>query len=167
MQTGVNQLSTGIGSMNDNTNATRTGNTETICSAIYKLQTGSKTLKDGTETLVNGLGKLTSNNDALKSGAAQVADGTGTLNDSAATLADAIEKLNAGAITLKDGMAQFNSEAIEPLEKLVGDDLQNAVDTIKKVVKSGQDYTSFLGKSDDLKGSVTFIYKTAGITIEE
>ena len=37
----------------------------------------------------------------------------------------------------------------------------------KKVVKSGQDYTSFLGKSDDLKGSVTFIYKTAGITIEE
>lgn len=167
VQTGVNQLSTGIGSMNDNTNATRTGNTETICSAIYKLQTGSKTLKDGTETLVNGLGTLTSNNDALKSGAAQVADGTGTLNDSAATLADAIEKLNAGAITLKDGMAQFNSEAIEPLEKLVGDDLQNAVDTIKKVVKSGQDYTSFLGKSDDLKGSVTFIYKTAGITIEE
>lgn len=49
----------------------------------------------------------------------------------------------------------------------MGNDLQNAVDTIKKVVKSGQDYTSFLGKSDDLKGSVTFIYKTAGITIEE
>jgi len=57
-------------------------------------------------------------------------------------------------------MAQFNSEAIEPITKLVDSDAQTAVDTIK----AGQEYNSFLGKSDDKAGSVTFVYKTAGIT---
>ena len=60
-------------------------------------------------------------------------------------------------------MAQFNSEAIEPITKLVDQDAQTAVDTIK-AVKAGQEYNSFLGKSDDKAGSVTFVYKTAGIT---
>ena len=80
------------------------------------------------------------------------------------TLADGVTQLNEGAITLKDGMAQFNSEAIEPITKLVDSDAQTAVDTIKAVVKAGQEYNSFLGKSDDKAGSVTFVYKTAGIT---
>ena len=92
------------------------------------------------------------------------ADGTATLKDSSGTLADGVTQLNEGAITLKDGMAQFNSEAIEPITKLVDSDAQTAVDTIKAVVKAGQEYNSFLGKSDDKSGSVTFVYKTAGIT---
>ena len=46
----------------------------------------------------------------------------------------------------------------------VDQDAQTAVDTIKAVVKAGQEYNSFLGKSDDKAGSVTFVYKTAGIT---
>ena len=111
-----------------------------------------------------GLSQLTANNDTLKSGASQLADGTATLKDSSGTLADGVTQLNEGAITLKDGMAQFNSEAIEPITKLVDQDAQTAVDTIKAVVKAGQEYNSFLGKSDDKAGSVTFVYKTAGIT---
>lgn len=86
------------------------------------------------------------------------------MKDSSVTLADGVTQLNEGAITLKDGMAQFNSEAIEPITKLVDSDAQTAVDTIKAVVKAGQEYNSFLGKSDDKAGSVTFVYKTAGIT---
>ena len=97
-------------------------------------------------------------------GASQLADGTATLKDSSGTLADGVTQLNEGAITLKDGMAQFNSEAIEPITKLVDSDAQTAVDTIKAVVKAGQEYNSFLDKSDDKAGSVTFVYKTAGIT---
>ena len=49
-------------------------------------------------------------------------------------------------------MAQFNSEAIEPITKLVDSDAQTAVDTIKAVVKAGQEYNSFLDKSDDKAG---------------
>ena len=61
-------------------------------------------------------------------------------------------------------MVQFNEEGISQITSLVGGDAENAVQTIKSVIKLGQEYQSFAGKSDDIDGSVTFIYKTEGIT---
>lgn len=154
----VNTLSISVGSFS-------TYKEGTLCSSLYALNLNAgKLQQEGTAVLQSGLSQLTANNDTLKSGASQLADGTATLKDSSGTLADGVTQLNEGAITLKDGMAQFNSEAIEPITKLVDSDAQTAVDTIKAVVKAGQEYNSFLGKSDDKAGSVTFVYKTAGIT---
>lgn len=158
LSTGLNTLSTSVGSFS----AYKDG---TLCSSLYALNLNAgKLQQEGTEALASGLSQLTANNDTLKNGAVQLADGTATLKDSSVTLADGVTQLNEGAITLKDGMAQFNSEAIEPITELVESDAQTAVDTIKAVVKAGQEYNSFLGKSDDKTGSVTFVYKTAGIT---
>ncbi len=158
LSTGLNTLSTSVGSFS----AYKDG---TLCSSLYALNLNAgKLQQEGTEALASGLSQLTANNDTLKNGAVQLADGTATLKDNSVTLADGVTQLNEGAITLKDGMAQFNSEAIEPITELVESDAQTAVDTIKAVVKAGQEYNSFLGKSDDKTGSVTFVYKTAGIT---
>lgn len=158
LSTGLNTLSTSVGSFS-------TYKEGTLCSSLYALNLNAgKLQQEGTAVLQSGLSQLTANNDTLKSGVSQLADGTATLKDSSGTLADGVTQLNEGAITLKDGMAQFNSEAIEPITKLVDQDAQTAVDTIKAVVKAGQEYNSFLGKSDDKAGSVTFVYKTAGIT---
>lgn len=158
LSTGLNTLSTSVGSFSEYKEGT-------LCSSLYALNLNAgKLQQEGTEALQSGLSQLTANNDTLKNGASQLADGTATLKDSSGTLADGVTQLNEGAITLKDGMAQFNSEAIEPITKLVDKDAQTAVDTIKAVVKAGQEYNSFLGKSDDKAGSVTFVYKTAGIT---
>lgn len=158
LSTGLNTLSTSVGSFS-------TYKEGTLCSSLYALNLNAgKLQQEGTAVLQSGLSQLTANNDTLKSGALQLADGTATLKDSSGTLADGVTQLNEGAITLKDGMAQFNNEAIEPITKLVDSDAQTAVDTIKAVVKAGQEYNSFLGKSDDKAGSVTFVYKTAGIT---
>lgn len=157
LSTGLNTLSTSVGSFS-------TYKEGTLCSSLYALNLNAgKLQQEGTAVLQSGLSQLTANNDTLKSGVSQLADGTATLKDSSGTLADGVTQLNEGAITLKDGMAQFNSEAIEPITKLVDSDAQTAVDTIKAVVKAGQEYNSFLGKSDDKAGSVTFVYKTAGI----
>lgn len=158
LSTGLNTLSTSVGSFS-------TYKEGTLCSSLYALNLNAgKLQQEGTAVLQSGLSQLTANNATLKSGASQLADGTATLKDSSGTLADGVTQLNEGAITLKDGMAQFNSEAIEPITKLVDSDAQTAVDTIKAVVKAGQEYNSFLDKSDDKAGSVTFVYKTAGIT---
>ena len=158
LSTGLNTLSTSVGSFS-------TYKEGTLCSSLYALNLNAgKLQQEGTAVLQSGLSQLTANNATLKSGVSQLADGTATLKDSSGTLADGVTQLNEGAITLKDGMAQFNSEAIEPITKLVDSDAQTAVDTIKAVVKAGQEYNSFLGKSDDKAGSVTFVYKTAGIT---
>lgn len=158
LSTGLNTLSTSVGSFS-------TYKEGTLCSSLYALNLNAgKLQQEGTAVLQSGLSQLTANNATLKSGVSQLADGTATLKDSSGTLADGVTQLNEGAITLKDGMAQFNSEAIEPITKLVDSDAQTVVDTIKAVVKAGQEYNSFLGKSDDKAGSVTFVYKTAGIT---
>lgn len=165
LSAGAGQLSTGLNTLSTSVGSFLTYKEGTLCSSLYALNFNAAELQQkGTAVLQSGLSQLTANNATLKSGAAQLADGTATLKDSSVTLADGVTQLNEGAITLKDGMAQFNSEAIEPITKLVDSDAQTAVDTIKAVVKAGQEYNSFLGKSDDKAGSVTFVYKTAGIT---
>lgn len=165
LKAGLGTLSTGLNTLSISVGSFSTYKEGTLCSSLYALNLNAgKLQKEGTAVLQSGLSQLTANNDTLKSGASQLADGTATLKDSSGTLADGVTQLNEGAITLKDGMAQFNSEAIEPITKLVDQDAQTAVDTIKAVVKAGQEYNSFLGKSDDKAGSVTFVYKTAGIT---
>ena len=165
LKAGLGTLSTGLNTLSASVGSFSTYKEGTLCSSLYALNLNAgKLQQEGTAVLQSGLSQLTANNDTLKSGASQLADGTATLKDSSGTLADGVTQLNEGAITLKDGMAQFNSEAIEPITKLVDSDAQTAVDTIKAVVKAGQEYNSFLGKSDDKSGSVTFVYKTAGIT---
>ena len=165
LKAGLGTLSTGLNTLSMSVGSFSTYKEGTLCSSLYALNLNAgKLQQEGTAVLQSGLSQLTANNDTLKSGASQLADGTATLKDSSGTLADGVTQLNEGAITLKDGMAQFNSEAIEPITKLVDQDAQTAVDTIKAVVKAGQEYNSFLGKSDDKAGSVTFVYKTAGIT---
>lgn len=165
LKTGLGTLSTGLNTLSTSVGSFSTYKEGTLCSSLYALNLNAgKLQQEGTAVLQSGLSQLTANNATLKSGASQLADGTATLKDSSGTLADGVTQLNEGAITLKDGMAQFNSEAIEPITKLVDQDAQTAVDTIKAVVKAGQEYNSFLGKSDDKAGSVTFVYKTAGIT---
>ncbi len=165
LKAGLDTLSTGLNTLSASVGSFSTYKEGTLCSSLYALNLNAgKLQQEGTAVLQSGLSQLTANNDTLKSGASQLADGTATLKDSSGTLADGVTQLNEGAITLKDGMAQFNSEAIEPITKLVDSDAQTAVDTIKAVVKAGQEYNSFLGKSDDKAGSVTFVYKTAGIT---
>lgn len=153
-------------------------NNETINAALKQLTEGSQSLTDGLaqlndnndalnggiEQIAGGFSTLNSNNEALRSGSTQLADGTSTLKSSSVTLADGVTQLNDGAITLKDGMAEFNETGIKAITSLVGDDADTAVDTIKEVIKLGQNYNTFLGKSDGKDNSVTFIYKTAELT---
>lgn len=153
-------------------------NNETINAALKQLTDGSQSLTDGLgelvknndtlnggiEQIAGGFSTLNSNNEALRSGSTQLADGTSTLKSSSVTLADGVTQLNDGAITLKDGMAEFNETGIKAITSLVGDDADTAVDTIKEVIKLGQNYNTFLGKSDGKDNSVTFIYKTAELT---
>ena len=90
-------------------------------------------------------------------GSNNVNDGIIQVNDGAIELAD-------GTITLKDGMIQFNDEGIEKITKMLGIDAPEITETLKKVAELGKNYQSFAGKADDIDGTVTFIYKTDGIT---
>ena len=160
---GIAQISTGLAQLSDN-NDTLNGGAGQISAGLARLSGNNDTLNGGIEQIAGGLGTLNSNNEALRSGSTQLADGTSTLKSSSVTLADGVTQLNNGAITLKDGMAEFNETGIKAITSLVGDDADTAVDTIKEVIRLGQNYNTFLGKSDGKDNSVTFIYKTAELT---
>lgn len=160
---GIAQISAGLAQLSDN-NDTLNGGAGQISAGLAQLNGNNDTLNGGIEQIAGGLGTLNSNNEALRSGSTQLADGTSTLKSSSVTLADGVTQLNDGAITLKDGMAEFNETGIKAITSLVGDDADTAVDTIKEVIKLGQNYNTFLGKSDGKDNSVTFIYKTAELT---
>ncbi|MDO5402855.1 MAG: hypothetical protein Q4F11_05390 [Eubacteriales bacterium] len=181
LNTGLNGLKAGIGDFN----FTELPKTDTVCSALYKLKAGSAQLTGGTGTLSTGLAQLNSNSQALALGALQLKEGTSQLNSGASALADGsvqlsagadklneaaltlgggVSQLNEGAVTLKDGMAEFNETGIKALTSLACNDADTVVATLKAIVKAGQEYQSFGGKTQDMEGSVTFIYKTEGIT---
>lgn len=163
LQAGAEQINGGLSQLNGNSSSLISGAGQ-INAGLGQLNENSASLVSGASQINAGLEQLNGNNDALRSGIAQLADGTATLSSSAVTLADGVEQLNAGAITLKDGMAEFNETGIKKITSLVGQDADNAIETLKQVVKLGKDYQSFTGKSDGKEGKVTFIYKTSGIT---
>ncbi len=157
LDTGVAALTSAVGSFS-------TYQEGTLCSSLYALNVGATKLQqEGTSVLAAGASTLAANNSSLTSGAAALADGTETLNNAAATLSSGVSKLNTGAITLKDGMAEFNEEGISQITSLLGDDATTTLDTIKEVVKLGNNYTSFTGSTGNYDSTVTFIYKTAEI----
>jgi len=160
---GIAQISAGLAQLSDN-NDTLNGGIAQISAGLAQLNDNNDALNGGIEQIAGGFSTLNSNNEALRSGSTQLADGTSTLKSSSVTLADGVTQLNDGAITLKDGMAEFNETGIKAITSLVGDDADTAVDTIKEVIKLGQNYNTFLGKSDGKDNSVTFIYKTAELT---
>lgn len=44
-------------------------------------------------------------------------------------------------VELNNGMIQFNEEGISQITSLVGSDADDAIDTIKKVINLGKDYS--------------------------
>ena len=163
LNAGASQLNAGLAQLSGN-NDTLNGGIAQISAGLAQLNDNNDALNGGIEQIAGGFSTLNSNNEALRSGSTQLADGTSTLKSSSVTLADGVTQLNDGAITLKDGMAEFNETGIKAITSLVGDDADTAVDTIKEVIKLGQNYNTFLGKSDGKDNSVTFIYKTAELT---
>lgn len=193
LYTGAAAMAAGLGQLQEKVGSFKGYQEGTLCSSLYALNLSAKKLKsEGTGGLRSGLSELDAKSGALcggglevqtgltalsegafglSAGTAQLADGTAQLKGGAAALSagavslrQGADELNEGALTLQDGMLEFNETGIQQLAGLVGADADRAVETIKQVVQLGRDYQSFAGKTEDLEGSVTFIYKTEGIT---
>ena len=156
LDTGANQLKDGTNALNDGAGA--------LADGVAALDTGANQLKDGTNALNDGAGALADGVQALDDGANQLKDGIIQVNDGIIQVNDGAIELADGTITLKDGMIQFNDEGIEKITKMLGIDAPEITETLKKVAELGKNYQSFAGKADDIDGTVTFIYKTDGIT---
>lgn len=114
----------------------------------------------------SGMNKLNESALFLSAGTVSLYNGAKSLKDGADKLTAGSNTLFSGASSLKDGMVRFNSEGITPVCNLIQTDAQGALDKIKAVIRAGQEYSSYLGYTDEKEGSVIFIYKTEGISSE-
>lgn len=157
LTSGIQQLDAGLTTLQKSIGSFDQYQEGTLCSSLYSLKEATTMLKnEGTSPISQNLTTLANKSVELK-------NGTSTLKDASFTLGQGITALNDGAITLKNGMLTFNETGIQSLTKLVGTDATNMLDSLKAIVKAGQEYQSFAGKNEQMDGHVTFIYKSEDI----
>lgn len=117
-----------------------------------RISTGVNGLYDGTCDLQSGLSQLSSGASTLSTKMGDLSSATNQMSEGAKTLTANNDKLVDGTNTLKDGT-----------DKII-DKAETFSDKLEKVVKAGDNYQSFAGKSDDVSGSVKFIFKTEAIS---
>ncbi|MBQ8824435.1 MAG: hypothetical protein IJZ64_04300 [Ruminococcus sp.] len=71
---------------------------------------------------------------------------------------DGVEQLKTGSKELNDGMIKFNEDGIAVISETVNDKLLNLTDNFKAVRDVSKEYNTFSGISDEMNGSVKFIY---------
>ena len=60
-------------------------------------------------------------------------------------------------------MIKFNDEGISKVSGVIDEVLPDIKARLKAVREASKDYDTFSGKSEDMEGSVKFIYMTDGI----
>ena len=127
-----------------------TGGVDTAAQGAAELESGSSKLSAGATTLSKGA-------DALKSG-------IGELQTGADALVDGVSQLKDGSMQLSDGLKEFDESGVQKLVDAVDGDLNGIITRFKAMLDVSTDYRSFGGISEDMDGSVKFIYKTDEIS---
>lgn len=132
--------------------------------------TGLLTYTDGVSTAAGGSNQLSEGCDMLKDGTQQIADASKQLNDGlkalkdkSPALKDGISQLKDGAMQLSDGMKEFNDTGIQKLIGMYDGNVKGFITRLKATIDVSKSYQSFAGISEDMDGSVKFVYKTSSI----
>ena len=155
---GTTQLSGGIDTYTAGVASAHQG-VGTLLSNAPKLTGGVDTLKEGTGQLLKGAGDLYDGTKKLK-------DGTVSLKDGGNELKKGVSELQTGALKLKDGTVEFNDQGIKKLVELLDEDLPELTGRLEGTLDAAMAYKSFSGISEQMDGSVKFIYKTDAIKSE-
>lgn len=152
---GAKQVSDGVDKVMNSADGAE-GKLNKLENAIISLNSGSKALKDGSSKLNTGLNTLCSGSDTLKSGSTKMYDGIGALKNGSSTLASK-------SVELSDATKKFETDGILKMDNKVQGVLTDVKDIIKvkdEVVKLSEQYNSFAGIGEDMKGAVKFVMKT-------
>jgi len=153
------------------TTSSDTGENPTIMKGASDLQSGlsqiydgSKLLKtQGSDKIAEGANDLINKGiDPLISGSNDLSDGLNTLQKGSTQLISGINKLQKGSKQLKEGMNLFDKEGINKLVEAAGS-IDNLKFRLHTTIDKANDYNNFSGISDNMNGSVKFIYKTDAI----
>lgn len=138
-----------------------------LVSGMKALSEGTQSLADAVPELVDGVTQLNDGGKTLVSNNEALNNGTKALNDGTLAICDGVKELDEGADKLADGMVEFNEEGIQKIVDAYQGDIEPFINRIQAVLDAGEEYQSYTMLSDDMLGSVKFIYKTDAVKIEE
>ena len=105
---------------------------------------------------MKGASKLSNGSDNLFSGISELRSGSGQL-------VAGINKLTEGACTLNDGMKEFKNKGIDKIIETCDGDIEPIINRLTQLQKLSEDYNTFSGIAEGVKGDVKFIYETDAI----
>ena len=120
---------------------------------VSSAQSGAQALAEGANTLYLG-------SCSLQDGATALYNGILTLNNGIPSLVDGVMQLRDGSMQLCDGLKEFRKEGVDRIIDAVDNQLGSLITRAKATIDVSKDYASFAGISDDMKGTVRFIYRT-------
>ena len=132
----------------------------TYTGGVAEASSGARELKNATAFLKKGT-------TGLKNGAEELYTGLGALQEGSGALIDGVAQLKDGALQLSDGLKEFNEKGVQKLIDAVDGDLDGLLTRIRATADVSKDYKSFAGISDEMDGSVKFIYKTGAVEMPE
>lgn len=132
----------------------------TYTSGVAEASSGAKELKEGADSLKKGTA-------GLKDGAEELYAGLNTLKEGSSALVDGVTQLKDGAMQLSDGLKEFNEQGVQKLIDAVDGDLNGLINRLRVISEVSREYKSFAGISEDMDGSVRFIYKTDAIEMSD
>ncbi|MDE5780548.1 MAG: hypothetical protein K2I03_03605 [Lachnospiraceae bacterium] len=177
LKQGTGKVSKGLTELNSKMPAFTKGTGElskglkALDTALPALKNGTSDLSGGMNTMLAGLTTLSETvGTELKPGLDTLYSAGLTLKSSVSTLYGYTNQIANGLITadngsseLADGIGRLKSEAVDPVNDAVNDELDEGIARIKKTVTLGDEYDIYSDAIEGQDTSVKFIYKTEGI----
>ena len=132
-------------------------------SGVDTAYAGSEKLVECSAQVKEGATSLSIGASSLQTGAEILYGGLGTLKEGSSALISGETELFSGSSKLADGMKEFNEKGIQKLVEAADGDIDVLITRIKAMIDVSKDYQTFGGKSDDVNGTVKFIYRTDSI----
>lgn len=162
LRSGASELSTGAAALADGAGQLASGAKE-LAGGAGRLSAGAASLADGTGKLASGAAALRSGADTLLDGQNSLYAGIAKLQAAMPALKDGVTQLRDGAMALSDGLQTFYDEGISKLLTAVEGKLPALLDRLRGISSVSNAYQSFTGLSQDMTGTVKFIYRTEEI----
>ncbi len=118
---------------------------------------------DGVSYVYSKSAEIAAGTETLSAKMSELAGGLDTLQSSSGALVSGVKDITDGAMTLSEGLEKFKTEGVDKIVDALNGDIGSLVSRLQAIKDVSEDYNSFSGISDSMKGEVKFIYKTASI----
>ena len=153
---------TGIKSVNDSLTTLSSYN-EDLSKGAGTLKKSGTTIKNGIKELHKNAKKFKTSSSQLLQGAVSLSDGVNTLNKKAPEVKKGISALASGSDALTGGLRAFKKEGTQKMKDTYEDKIETVIHRFRSITGENAGYDNFTGISDDMKGSVKFIFQTEKI----